>query len=127
MHAEPIKLVSDDEAMVILQVADDAARRSGWLPNRRGSSANPPMPKSISNLRFRYSVGSGPGRLITELISYFSPGTISRDDLILLAPYIDDWLNGNAPPFSLPAEICAAYPRSLSFALRQRVTRTFYP
>src|SRR5690349_1481480 len=99
MVAEPIKLVSDDEAKVILLVADDAAKRLGWLPNRRGSFANSQMPKSISKLQFRQSAD-----FIGRLINYFSPGAISRDDLILLAPYIDDWLNGNAPPFGLPAE-----------------------
>jgi hypothetical protein len=99
----PIKLVSDDEAKVIWEVADDAAKRSGWLLNREGSSANSPMPKSILQLRQSLSYGRD-GDLIGKLIDYFSPGTISRDALILLAPYIDDWLNGNAPPFSLPAE-----------------------
>lgn len=44
-------------------------------------------------------------------MNYFSSGTISRDDLILLAPYIDEWLNGNAPPFELPAE----YDRRIEF------------
>jgi len=44
-------------------------------------------------------------------MNYFSPGTISRDDLIILAPYIEDWLNGNAPPFGLPAE----YDRRIEF------------
>jgi len=51
------------------------------------------------------------GGSIGKLMNYFSPGTISRDDLIKLAPYIDDWLNGNAPPFELPAE----YDRRIEF------------
>jgi hypothetical protein len=30
--------------------------------------------------------------------------SISQDDLNFLAPYIDDWIAGNAPPQNLPAE-----------------------
>jgi hypothetical protein len=111
MVAEQIKLISDDEAKVILEVADDAADRLGWPPISRGPSANSQLPKSIWTLRFRQYLSSGTDGFIGKLMNYFSPGTISRDDLILLAPYIDDWLNGNAPPFELPAE----YDRRLEF------------
>ena len=111
MVAEQIKLVSDDEAKVILEVADDAADRLGWPPIRRGPSANSRLPKSIWTLQFRQNLSYGNGGVLGKLMNYFSPGTISRDDLILLAPYIDDWLNGNAPPFELPAE----YDRRIEF------------
>jgi hypothetical protein len=111
MVAEPIKLVSDDEAKVILEVADDAADRLGWPPIRGGPSANSRLSKSIWTLQLRQSLSYGTGGSIGKLMNNFSPGTISRDDLILLAPYIDDWLNGNAPPFELPAE----YDRRIEF------------
>jgi hypothetical protein len=101
--SEPIKLVSDDEAKVILEVANDAADRLG------GPFANSRLSKSISTLQLRQSHSYGSS--IVKLMNYFSPGTISRDDLMLLAPYIDDWLNGNAPPFDLPAE----YDRRIEF------------
>jgi hypothetical protein len=111
MVAEQIKLVSDDEAKVILEVADDAADRLGWPPIRRGPSANSRLPKSIWTLQFRQNLSYGNSGFLGKLMNYFSPGTISRDDLILLAPYIDEWLNGNAPPFELPAE----YDRRIEF------------
>jgi hypothetical protein len=111
MAVEQIKLVSDDEANVILEVANDAAERLGWPPISTGSSANSQLP-TIWTLQFRQNLSYGYGSgSIGKLMNYFSPGTISRDDLIALAPYIDDWLNGNAPPFELPAE----YDRRIEF------------
>jgi hypothetical protein len=111
MVAEQIKLVSEDEARVILEVANDVADRLGWPLIGKGPSANSRLPKSIWALHFRQSLDYGQSGFIGQLINYFSPGTISRDDLFLLAPYIDDWLDGNAPPFELPAE----YDRRLEF------------
>lgn len=111
MVADQIKLVSDDEAKVILEVADDAADRLGWPPIAEGPGANSRLSKSIWTLQFRQYLSSGTSGFIGKLMNYFSPGTISRDDLILLAPYIDDWLAGNAPPFGLPAE----YDRRIEF------------
>lgn len=111
MALEQIKLVSDDEAEVIVAVARDAADRLGWPPISVSSSVNSQLP-TISTLLFRQSLSyGGMGGSIGKLMNYFSPGTISRDDLIKLAPYIDDWLNGNAPPFELPAE----YDRRIEF------------
>jgi hypothetical protein len=110
MVVEQIKLVSDDEAKLILEVASDAADRLGWPSISGGSSANSQLP-TIWTLQFRQNLSFGLGGSIGQLMNYFSPGTISRDDLIVLAPYIDDWLNGNAPPFELPAE----YDRRIEF------------
>jgi hypothetical protein len=111
MAPESIKLISDDEAEVILEVADDVAYRLGWPPIRGGPSANARLPKSIWTLQLRQNLNGGRSGFIGQLVNYFSPGTISREDLILLAPYIDDWLAGNAPPFELPAE----YDRRVEF------------
>lgn len=111
MALEQIKLANDDEAAVILEVARDAAERLGWPPISVSSSVNGQLP-TISTLLFRQSLSyGGMGGPIGKLMNYFSPGKISRDDLTTLAPYIDDWLNGNAPPFQLPAE----YDRRIEF------------
>jgi len=112
MVAGEIQLVSDDEAEVILEVARDAAGRLGWPPISASLSASGRLP-TISTLLFRQSLSYGGigGGTIGKLMNYFSPGSISHDDLVILAPYIDDWLNGNAPPFELPAE----YDRRIEF------------
>jgi hypothetical protein len=99
-----------NEAKVILEVARDAAARLGWPPISGSSIAKSPLP-TIWTLQFRQNLSSGAGSFIGKLMNYFFPGTISRADLIALAPYIDDWLNGNAPPFELPAE----YDRRIEF------------
>lgn len=104
MVLDQIRLVSDDEAGVILEVARDAAARLGWPPISVSLPRDDQLP-TISTLLFRQSLGyGGMGGSIGKLMNHFSPGTISHDDLVILAPYIDDWLNGNAPPFELPAE-----------------------
>lgn len=46
--------------------------------------------------------------------------SISRDDLAILAPYIDDWIEGRLPPQNLPAEYEDFRPRVL-LAFRQRL------
>lgn len=102
MASELIKLASDDEANVILEVANDVAARLGWAPTAMGFSTIPL--KSICALVLRQNMNYGKGASIGKLINYFNPGTISSDDLTVLAPYMDDWLNGNPPPFDLPAE-----------------------
>lgn len=99
---EQIKLVSDDEAEVILEVAQDAVERLGW-PRIEDRSTNALLP-TISPLKLRQDLNYGKVGSIGKLINYFSPRSISRDDLIILAPYIDDWLSGNIPLFDLPAE-----------------------
>jgi hypothetical protein len=109
MASETIKLASDDEANLILEVAKDVAARLGWAPPAMGFSTNPL--KSIRSLALRQNMNHGAGASIGMLINYFNPGTISRDDLTVLAPYIDDWLNGNPPAFDLPAE----YDRRIEF------------
>jgi hypothetical protein len=111
MIAEPIKLISDDEANVILEVANDVADRLGLTRITGRSSANSRLTKLIWTLQSRQSLNSGTSGFIGKLMNYFSPGTISRDDVILLATYIDDWLDGNAPSFELPAE----YDRRIEF------------
>jgi hypothetical protein len=46
--------------------------------------------------------------------------TISREDLAVLAPYIDDWIDGRLPPQNLPAEYEDFRPRVLR-AFKQRL------
>lgn len=47
--------------------------------------------------------------------SYFLPiiQSIRRDDLAILAPYIDEWIEGKLPPQNLPAEYEDYRPRTL--------------
>jgi hypothetical protein len=47
---------------------------------------------------------------------------ISRDDLEFLAPYIDEWIAGQAPPQNLPAEYPDERPERLR-ALKERMQR----
>jgi hypothetical protein len=46
--------------------------------------------------------------------------SISRDDLEFIAPYIDEWINGQAPPQDLPAEYWDWRPETLS-AFKKRM------
>ncbi len=103
MMAEQIKLVSDDEADVIIDVAQDAVERLGWPRIGKDRSTNARLP-TITSLKRRQNLNYGKYGSIGKLINYFSPVSISRDDLIILAPYIDDWLSGSIPLFDLPAE-----------------------
>jgi hypothetical protein len=45
---------------------------------------------------------------------------ISREDLVFLAPYIDDWINEQAPPQNLPAEYWDWRPEALR-AFKERM------
>ncbi len=45
---------------------------------------------------------------------------ISREDLALLAPYVDEWIDGRLPPQNLPAEYEDYRPRTLR-AFKQRL------
>jgi hypothetical protein len=53
-------------------------------------------------------------------ISDLFPRYISRAELAFLAPYIDDWIGGQAPPQNLPAEYPDERPDRLR-ALKQRM------
>ncbi|MDR3469262.1 MAG: hypothetical protein P4M07_25315 [Xanthobacteraceae bacterium] len=46
--------------------------------------------------------------------------SISREDLVFLAPYIDEWITGHAPPLNLPAEYHDWRPDELR-AFKQRM------
>jgi hypothetical protein len=102
MTTEQINLISDDEAATLMEVADDARSRL---------AQNGTPPDILKTQRFRRSMRPAANHLRVDLVNYLDPGTISRDDLIVIAPYIDDWLGGNAPLFDLPAE----YDRRLEF------------
>lgn len=103
MMVEQIKLINDDEAEVILDVAQDAVERLGWPRIGKDRSTNARLP-TVSSLRRRRNLNYGRYDFIAKMINYFSPGSLSRDDLIILAPYIDDWLSGNILLFDLPVE-----------------------
>jgi hypothetical protein len=60
-------------------------------------------------------------------ISGLLPRYISRAELAFLAPYIDDWIVGQAPPQNLPAEYPDERPDQLR-ALKQRMQQQgFWP
>jgi hypothetical protein len=101
MKAQEISLVSDGEADAILEVAQDAAKRLRWPEVGKDLSTNALLP-TILSLKRRQNLNYGKYSFIGKLINYCSPRSISRDDLIILAPYIDDWLSGNT--IGLPAE-----------------------
>jgi hypothetical protein len=104
MASESIKLADDDEADVILDVARDVAARLGLPSIRMNTSAD--SLKSVRALALRrYRWAGSNAAFVGQLINYFNPGEISRDDLTVLAPYIDDWLNGNPPPFWLASRV----------------------
>jgi len=48
--------------------------------------------------------------------------SISRADLRFLAPYIDEWINGQAPPQNLPAEYPDERPEELR-AFKERMQK----
>jgi hypothetical protein len=100
---EQIKLVSDNEGEVILEVAQDAAKRLRWPQIGKDRSTNALLP-TILSLKRRQNLNYGKYSSIGKLINYCSPRSISREDLVILAPYIDDWLSGNISLCDLPAE-----------------------
>jgi hypothetical protein len=69
-----IKLVSDEEAEVILEVAQDAVER---IAEDRSTNARLPI---ISSLKLRQKLNYGKAGSIGKLINYFSSRSISRDD-----------------------------------------------
>jgi hypothetical protein len=66
------------------------------------------------------------GRLFTAKATMLQPTalvalqSISREDLAVLAPFIDEWIDGKAPPQNLPAEYEDYRPRTL-LAFKQRL------
>jgi hypothetical protein len=105
----PVKLTLD-EAELIEEIARYAMKRLGqpdlpWIP--------PP---------------DGRLRTVIEMVRYNSSPyalwpirrSISREDLEFLAPYIEEWINGQAPPQNLPAEYWDWRPEALS-AFKKRM------
>jgi hypothetical protein len=87
---KPVHLTID-ECKLIVQVADDALHQLG----------NPPIFPDGARLRSvveMKGINSNPFAIVPLRRQ------ISREDLDFLAPYIDGWINGNAPPQNLPAE-----------------------
>ncbi len=53
--------------------------------------------------------------------------SISREDLAVLAPFIDAWIDGKAPPQNLPAEYEDYRPRTLLAFKRRLQSKTLWP
>jgi hypothetical protein len=114
---KPVRL-SSDEFDTIVGVANYALKRLG----------RPSLLKAVP--------ADGVLRSVLEVIRYdainplgFLPfrRLISRDDLEFLAPYIDEWISGRAPPQNLPAEYPDERPERLR-ALKERMQKEgFWP
>ena len=60
----------------------------------------------------------------TELVALQS---ISREDLAVLVPFIDEWIGGKAPPQDLPAEYEDYRPRTLLAFKRRLQSKKLWP
>jgi hypothetical protein len=60
------------------------------------------------------------GAFMISINSIASMQSISREELAVLAPFIDDWIAGKLPPQNLPAEY-EDYRPSVLLAFRQRL------
>jgi hypothetical protein len=98
-----------DEGDLVVQIARYAMQRLG----------TPPPWKNIPTVLALMSVSGG-----VLSLSNFLPflRRISRDDLAFLAPYIDEWIAGKAPPLGLPAEYYDWRPDCLR-AFKERMIR----
>jgi hypothetical protein len=113
----PVRLTSD-EFDTIVGVANYALKQLG-------------RPKLSS-----FAPADGLLRSVSEVLTndFFNPlgflpfrRLISREDLEFLAPYIDEWIAGQAPPQNLPAEYPDERPEQLR-ALKERMQREgFWP
>jgi hypothetical protein len=98
-----------DECDLIVQVANDALHRLG----------NPPVFPNGGRLRSVIEM-RGVNRSDRAIVPIRR--SISREDLHFLSPYIDDWINGNAPPQNLPPEYEDWRPEALR-AFKERMIR----
>ena len=60
----------------------------------------------------------------TELVALRS---ISREDLAVMVPFIDEWIDGKAPPQDLPAEYEDYRPRTLLAFKRRLQSKDLWP
>lgn len=105
----PIRFKTYDELDAVGQVVRLALRRLG-LPRR------------------------GDRRLLKARALVFMRGftflpmwSISREDLAVLAPFIDEWIDGKAPPQNLPAEYEDLRPKTLLAFKRRLLSEGLWP
>ena len=108
-RAPPDKSVklSNDEFSTLVGVARYALKKLGRPTPSRGLTELQSMDRYLRSDMF-------------NPISDLFPRYISRAELAFLAPYIDDWIVGHAPPQNLPAEYPDERPDQLS-VLKQRM------
>jgi hypothetical protein len=100
-----IRFKTSDEVAVVKQLMFWAAQR---LPDREG-------------------------RILTAKATVLSPSdivalqSIAREDLAILVPFIDEWIDGKAPPQDLPAEYEDYRPRTLLAFKRRLQSRKLWP
>lgn len=106
----PVRLTSD-EFDTIVGVANYALKRLGRPSLSKSRPADGILRSVIDVLRYDAinPLGFLPFRRL-----------ISREDLEFLAPYIDEWIAGQAPPQNLPAEYPDERPEELR-AFRERI------
>jgi hypothetical protein len=112
--ARPVDLTID-EAELIVSVARYALRQLGepdplWYAPKDGCLRTVMEMRSI-NLRSILPVRR----------------SISRTDLEFLAPYIEEWINGKAPPQNLPAEYEDWRPATLSEFKKRMIKEGLWP
>jgi hypothetical protein len=108
----PVRLTSD-EFDTIVGVANYALKRLG-RPNLLKSIPADGLLRSVIEV-LRYDMINPLGFLPFRR-------SISRDDLEFLAPYIEEWIAGQAPPQNLPAEYPDERPDQLR-ALKERMRK----
>jgi hypothetical protein len=106
----PVKLTTD-ETQLIMAVTVFAMKRVA--PARASYLTTEGKLPSVDRLLLRRDI-------------YFG-GSISREDLAFLAPYIDEWINGNAPPENLPAEYHDWRPDTLRSLKDRMLTEGLWP
>jgi hypothetical protein len=105
--------LTSDEFGTIVGVANYALKRLG-RPSLLKSTPTVGILRSVLEVT-RYDAVNPLGFLPFRRL-------ISRDDLEFLAPYIDEWIAGQAPPQNLPAEYPDERPERLR-ALKERMQK----
>ena len=106
----PVRL-KIDEVTLIFGVADYALKRLG-RPGLTMVAPTDGLLRTVHEMRAK--------NILNPLAFLPLHRSISRDDLEFLAPYIDEWIAGRAPPQNLPAEYPDERPEQLR-VLKERM------
>lgn len=112
----PVRLTSD-EFDTIVGVANYALKRLDRPPLLRATPTDV-LQSIVETLRYE---------TLNPFAALPYPRYISRDDLAFLAPYIEDWIAGQAPPQNLPADYPDERPDQLRALKRRTQNEGFWP